>query len=535
MIRAVRQRAGTLGRDPGLAAPARGQAVLPGGKAAPPSDPHDVVSRRAEIPVQIDSPVVIPAQARYRSALPWERRQVVIAVSIDLLAFAIAATAAFALPLRQGVTINAWRYSAVAAGMAVLWIASIWLSRAYEPRFLGIGSEEFKRTFNAAARLIATIGTISYATDASISRRHVVIAFPAALALALLGRYAARRRLGRLRRSGRCLYRVIVAGSASGVSDLIRNMAAARQAGMHVVGCCLDQRGPNRPESIDGIPVLGDLDSIPRVLAVVGATAVAVTATEHMSSNALQHLAWQIEGNAIDLLVAPALTDIAGPRIHIRPVAGLPLLHVEEPELSGARRLLKGLFDRLLALVAIIIMLPVLAAIAVAIRLTSPGGAIFRQPRCGQDGRLFTIYKFRTMHVDAETRLESLLELNDHSEGVLFKMRKDPRVTPLGRILRRYSLDELPQLVNILFGHMSLVGPRPPLPDEVARYASDVRRRLLVKPGLTGLWQISGRSDLSWEESVRLDLHYIENWSLSLDFMIVWRTMFAVARGSGAY
>jgi lipopolysaccharide/colanic/teichoic acid biosynthesis glycosyltransferase len=180
-------------------------------------------------------------------------------------------------------------------------------------------------------------------------------------------------------------------------------------------------------------------------------------------------------------------------------------------------------------------MAPVFLAIAAGVRLTSPGPAIFRQTRIGKNGREFTMLKFRSMYVDAEIRRAELDSLNERSDGLLFKIRDDPRITRFGKFLRTLSLDELPQLINIVSGHMSLVGPRPPLPAEVALYDDDVRRRLLVKPGLTGLWQISGRSDLTWEESVRLDLRYVENWSLSLDLHILWRTAFVVARSSGAY
>jgi exopolysaccharide biosynthesis polyprenyl glycosylphosphotransferase len=216
-------------------------------------------------------------------------------------------------------------------------------------------------------------------------------------------------------------------------------------------------------------------------------------------------------------------------------VSGLPLLHVEEPEFAGARRLIKGAVDRVAAACALLLLSPVLLAIALAIRLTSRGPAFFLQTRIGKGGREFTVVKFRTMVVDAEARRAALLERNERSEGLLFKIRSDPRVTPVGRVLRKYSLDELPQFVNVLTGSMSLVGPRPPLPEEAALYGDDVKRRLLVKPGVTGLWQISGRSDLTWDESVRLDLRYVENWSLTLDLMILWKTAGAVFRGAGAY
>jgi len=227
--------------------------------------------------------------------------------------------------------------------------------------------------------------------------------------------------------------------------------------------------------------------------------------------------------------------EVAGPRLHIRPMTGLPLLHVEEPEFAGARRLVKTVIDRSLATLTFVLLLPLLVVIWVAVRVSSPGPAIFKQVRTGQDGKEFTLLKFRSMYVDAEKRRAELEDRNERAEGLLFKIRNDPRVTPVGRFLRRLSLDELPQLINVIQGTMSLVGPRPPLPEEVALYRDDVRRRLLVKPGLTGLWQISGRSDLDWDESVRLDLRYVENWSFTLDLMILWKTMSAVVRGRGAY
>jgi exopolysaccharide biosynthesis polyprenyl glycosylphosphotransferase len=234
------------------------------------------------------------------------------------------------------------------------------------------------------------------------------------------------------------------------------------------------------------------------------------------------------------LYVAPALLDVAGPRTTVRPAAGITLLHVDHPQLSGPRQVLKDLFDRSVAGLALIVLAPVLLVLAIAIRLSDNGPALFTQTRVGKDGQSFKIYKFRTMVVDAEARLAELRAQNDF-EGVLFKIRRDPRITAIGTYLRKWSLDELPQLFNVVLGEMSLVGPRPALPDEAARYADHVRRRLVVKPGLTGLWQVSGRSDLSWDESVRLDLRYVENWSLALDLQILWKTFSVIFRGSGAY
>jgi len=199
------------------------------------------------------------------------------------------------------------------------------------------------------------------------------------------------------------------------------------------------------------------------------------------------------------------------------------------------RYLVKELCERALAFGMLVAALPLLAALAVAIKVTSRGPVLFRQQRVSRHGELFEILKFRSMHVDAESMRDELLERNEIAGGTLFKIRDDPRVTRVGRMLRRWSFDELPQLINVLRGDVALVGPRPPLPGEVAGYTDGVRRRLLVKPGMTGLWQVSGRSDLSWEESVRLDLYYVENWSLSLDAQILWRTASAVLKSAGAY
>jgi exopolysaccharide biosynthesis polyprenyl glycosylphosphotransferase len=233
-------------------------------------------------------------------------------------------------------------------------------------------------------------------------------------------------------------------------------------------------------------------------------------------------------------VLAPTLTDVAGPRIHTRPLAGLSLIHVESPEFRGARKALKGFVDRTAAVVALILLAPLFITIAIAIAVNGKGPVFFRQTRVGLGGREFDLLKFRSMVPDADSMLSQLAGYNE-SNGLMFKMRSDPRITKTGAFLRKWSLDELPQLVNVLKGDMSLVGPRPPLPSEVAWYDQDVARRLLVKPGMTGLWQVSGRSDLSWEDGIRLDLYYVENWSLATDVLILWKTVGAVVRRRGAY
>jgi exopolysaccharide biosynthesis polyprenyl glycosylphosphotransferase len=356
-----------------------------------------------------------------------------------------------------------------------------------------------------------------------------------AAALGLLGRYVNRFALHRGWARGHRLRRVLVVGHAASVAALTGQLRHERYHGLEVVAACVPVLDAT-PPPLRTVKVVEGLDLASVTAQRAGADTVMVLSCPEIDGPSLRRLAWQLERQDIDLVVASALVDIAGGRTTIRPVDGLPLLHLEHPRLTGPRWLIKALFDRLGAGLALLLLSPALAACALAIRLDreAPGPALFRQIRVGRHGRPFAIYKFRTMRDDAETLLADLQALNEH-DGVLFKLRSDPRITRVGRILRRYSLDELPQLVNVLRGEMSLVGPRPPLPSEVAAYPEDMRRRLVVKPGLTGLWQVSGRADLPWEEAMRLDIRYVENWSLTLDLIILMRTASAVMRTSGAY
>jgi exopolysaccharide biosynthesis polyprenyl glycosylphosphotransferase len=469
--------------------------------------------------------------ARRRS---WERRYARLLLGYDALAGVVAAVAAYALRFPDGSL--SWTYSYAAATFVapVLWVSAIALSGGYEARILGLGSEEFQRIFRAFVGLTASIGFVSYALKADVARGYIVWALPLAMVLSFLGHYAFRKRLHRGRSRGRYTYRVIAVGGEESVADLTAQLRQERYCGMQVVGACLSTGDGARLVGL-GVPLLGGLDDVAEAVRASGADTVAVAAGASVGPARLRRLSWQLEGTDTDLVVAPGLMEVAGPRLHIRPMTGLPLLHVEEPEFAGTRRVAKAVVDRSLAIFGFLLLLPLLLTCWLAVRLSSPGPAIFKQTRTGQDGREFTLLKFRSMYVDAEARKADLEHRNERAEGLLFKIRDDPRITPVGRWLRKFSLDELPQLINVIQGKMSLVGPRPPLPEEVALYQDDVRRRLLVKPGLTGLWQISGRSDLDWDESVRLDLRYVENWSFTLDLMILWKTMSTVVRGRGAY
>lgn len=423
-------------------------------------------------------------------------------------------------------------YLIFTALLPLLWCASVALMRGYDARFIGTGPDEFRKIVNAGVSLIAAVAIVSFATKSDVARGYIVIALPCATLFDLFARYGLRKNLHRRRRRGACTQRVVAVGDAAGVAHLIGELGREKYHGLSVVGACLT--GGTMLAEIAGVPVRRGVGHVPAAIAEFQADTVAVVASRELTGLRLRELAWELEATGTDLCVAPALLDVAGPRTTIRPVAGLPLLHVEHPDFSGVRWVIKGLFDKLAAISALLILAPLLVGIALAIVVREGRPVLFRQARVGKDGQYFNVYKFRTMVVDAEEKKASLASQN-HGNGLLFKVRNDPRVTRTGAWLRRWSLDELPQLLNVLKGDMSLVGPRPPLPDEVAHYTDYVRRRLVVKPGITGLWQVSGRSDLPWDEAVRLDLRYVENWSLILDLQILWKSWPAVFHGSGAY
>jgi exopolysaccharide biosynthesis polyprenyl glycosylphosphotransferase len=446
--------------------------------------------------------------------------------------FAVAVTAAVAAVLvRFGAHASA-KYLVLSLLLPPLWMIALRLVGGYEMRFLGTGSDEFRKVLNAGVTLTAALALISYAVNDELSRVYLVVSMPVIVLLDLLSRFALRKRLHRQRTAGLCMSTVVAVGHEAAVAELISELRREPYHGLEVVAACL--AGGTAATEVAGVPVVGDLSDTADVVRRCGAETVAVLSCPEMNGTQLRQLAWELEKTGTDLCVAPALLDVAGPRTTVRPTAGLTLLHVDHPQLSGPRQVLKDLFDRCAAALALFLLSPLLIAIALAVKLSDTGPALFTQTRVGKDGRVFKIYKFRTMVVDAEKRLAELRAQNEH-DGVLFKMRRDPRITAVGAHLRKWSLDELPQLFNVLLGEMSLVGPRPALPDETARYADHVRRRLVVKPGLTGLWQVSGRSDLSWDESVRLDLRYVENWSLALDLQILWKTVAVILGGSGAY
>ncbi|HVT66040.1 MAG TPA: sugar transferase [Mycobacteriales bacterium] len=480
-----------------------------------------------------------PIGSRPTHAQPWEGSYRLQLLVVDLLI--IVDSTLLADYLRFGRSSSGVQfsggygvsYAALSLVLAPLWLGALAAARTYEMRFLGVGEDEYKGVVRASWWLMAVIAVVAYAFRIQFARGYVAIALPVGTVLLLVARYIQRKILHRGRRRGRYCHRVLAIGGREGVEAFAAELEGESYLGLALVGVCLPS--PDAAATVRGAPVLGSLTQVLVAAAQCEADTIAVTVGRGMNREVLRKLAWDLEGSGIDLVVDPELLDVAGTRILARPAIGLPFVHVDEPELSGPRQALKASVEWCFAALAVLLLSPLIVALLIAIRADSPGSPVFRQTRVGKNGREFTVFKLRTMHVDAESLLESLREQNEAADGLLFKMRDDPRITRVGRLLRKWSLDELPQLWNVLLGDMALVGPRPPLPSEVAAYDREVGRRLLVRPGITGLWQVSGRSDLSWKESVRLDLYYVENWSLALDAMIVWKTVFAVFRREGAY
>ncbi len=426
------------------------------------------------------------------------------------------------LPLRLAVAL-----------MAPGWITALWLHRAYDRRRVGMDPELLGKVWRAAGLLAVLLAASALLVDSMALFRQIIITIPLAGALTPMARTATRAAFARTGLGVR-QRRVLLVGPATSVASFAAQVRPNRAPWLRVVGACLV--GPTEPGQVEDLQVHvhGDLAAVTDAAVAMGCDVVVVLACAELDGSALRELSWKLHAEGVDLAVVPMLVGVAAERIMVDTVDGLPLLHIRAPILSGPVRAIKGFVERIAAALFLLLFSPLLFGLAVLVRTTSPGPALFRQVRVGLNGQEFTCYKFRTMVADAERRRAELEHLNEH-DGVLFKMRKDPRITRVGGVLRKLSLDELPQFINVLTGDMSLIGPRPPLPAEAAKYTDEVRRRLAVKPGLTGLWQVSGRSTLSWDESVRLDLSYVENWSPQLDAMILLRTTSAVVRGTGAF
>ena len=488
-----------------------------------------------------ESPLTVQAAKRFAA---WSRRYLMLVASADALVGGIAA----AVPASISNTLSGQDAVPLLCLVGlVVWPAAIAICRGYRRNRIGIGFDEPGAVVRAGMLVVVAgalpagfmavpSGALNPTGDLTFTLyallKLVVTGIPLAVLLSLLVRFFARKGLHFLQSCGRSLRHVVVVGSFGAAQQLSKRIQGEPDAGMKVIGVCLPSAELPVP-AIDGVPVLGNLSQVAEVVRARGCDAVAVTSDDATRHNYLRELAWSLEGAGVELLVDPGLVEVAGPRLHIRPLMGFPLLHVAEPHFTGWRRLVKRASDIVLTSVGLLIISPLMLCIAAVVKLEDGGPVIFRQTRVGRGGELFTMLKFRSMVVDAENRKADLMARNEGNGG-LFKLRDDPRITRVGKILRDFSLDELPQLFNVLTGSMSLVGPRPHLASELEQMPRHAVRRSLVTPGLTGLWQVSGRSDLEGDDAIRLDLRYVENWSLTLDLLILWKTASAVLAKRGA-
>lgn len=443
----------------------------------------------------------------------------------------------FQLDVVEASNQDSMTYAFLTAILVVAWwlFLGIWGSR--DSKILGAGSEEYKRIFAASLWLFGIVAILSYVLQFETARGFVGLALPAGIMGLIFGRWVVRQTLCSERSRGTSNSRVMVIGGPHAADHLIRSLLSQPQAGYKPVAAYLVgfPEGELKPDL--GTPVVGhgkDLEQILSGIDECRADTVAISSGAQLSPEQLRRLGWQLTARGTGMILAPALTDVAGPRIHTQPMAGLPLIHVSTPKLTGGKRVAKRLFDIIVASVILLFSSPVLLIIALLVKFTSTGPIFYLQSRIGKDGQSFRMIKFRSMRTDADAELPELLKAQGTEDKPLFKIENDPRITRVGHTLRKYSLDELPQLVNVVLGTMSLVGPRPQREGEVALYDDAAHRRLFVSPGMSGLWQVSGRSNLSWEQSIRIDLYYVENWSLTQDIVILLKTFRAVFGGHGA-
>ncbi len=510
-----------------------GAAVAAGGRRqlASSADPATRTSRRT--PPRF-WPALAPAISK-----PWDRSiragMALTDLALIVIALVVARVVRFGDLGATQLTVGprSVDYQVVGVVITILWFLTLTANDSRKRRVLGAGLEEYRRILTGTVAAFGALAMLSYLGEVTLSRLYFVVALPVGLGLLLVGRLAWRLRLRQVRSRGHALTGTVVVGDADDVVATVAEMRRHREAGYVPVAIALSRSGEADPRD-EVLPELPRI-SLPELSAAAEDPRLgAVMIAGGISRAEVRQLAWDLEVGSAELLLVSQLTDVAGPRIHQVPVDGLPMVQVDLPRFSGWAHVLKRSMDVVFAATALLLLAPVYGAIALAIKADDGGPVFFRQERVGQNGTSFMMHKFRTMAVDAEARLAALQGQGD-GNGVLFKLKDDPRVTRVGKFLRRYSLDEFPQFFDVLTGQMSVVGPRPPLASEVECYERHVHRRLLTKPGVTGLWQVSGRSDLSWEESVRLDLSYVENWSVSGDLMLILRTVRAVIRPRGAY
>jgi len=462
----------------------------------------------------------------------WTKRLRVVLVLVDLSAIAAAAclTAALADEPVEVLGAATVPLPIVAAVFVLGWVVALGATRSRSLRLVGAGLEQYRRVLTGSVCFACGLGIAAVVLDLQVSPLCFAVALSSGLVSALVGRWLVRRVVVGRRIRGESLTPTLVVGPANQAAELIADLRRRPDAGYSACGVCLqaDAPGATIPDQVRHHPA--------EQLAAAALSGLygAVMVCDGLDGAAVRSLAWELENSPVEMILLPRLADVAGPRLQVSDVEGLALVHVDLPQFSGRKLWWKRGFDLIFSALALILLLPVFLLVALLIKLDDGGPVIFRQERIGRNGKPFVIHKFRTMCVDAEAQIDALIQ-SCGGEALLFKLEHDPRVTRLGAMLRRYSIDELPQFWSVIRGGMSVVGPRPQVSREVAEYTDRHYRRLLIKPGITGLWQVSGRSELSMEESIRLDLRYVENWSIMGDLTIIVKTVRVVVLPSGAF
>lgn len=423
-------------------------------------------------------------------------------------------------------------YSILSFAISLSWLLVLAIGESRNPKVFGIGPDEYKRVINLTLLTFGVYAIVAFSLRAEVGRGYLLIALPAGLALLLISRWLWRKRLHRQRLRKRNIYRTLVVGERRKSAHVAMSIASNQYAGFGVIGAVTEYGSDNN--LAPGLPIVASYDDLLEAVDDFEIDTLVMTSSDAIDPQRMREIGWGLEARNVDLIVAASLTDVAGPRIHMRPVSGLPLIHVELPKFSGRKQFAKRVFDLIGSSILIALSSPLMVTVALAVKLTSKGPIFYAQERVGYNGAPFPMFKFRSMIDKADDQLASLLDLQGTADRPLHKVENDPRITPIGRFIRKYSLDEIPQFFNVFLGSMSIVGPRPQREAEVALYGEHDHRRLLVKPGITGLWQVSGRSNMNWEDAIRLDLYYVENWSMTGDLSILVKTIRAVIKPQGA-
>ena len=470
----------------------------------------------------------------------WQRRYITRLRIADTLV--VCSAVALAHYVRFGMLAPPWYpdyyVPAFSVLFVIIWLTALSAFHTRSPRLIGTGIDDYRRVIAASFWTFGAVAIFTLLLNVDIARGYLAVALPAGALALVLTRVVWRGHLSRERACGRYQTAVLAVGERGAAEDLATELTRNPMDGYEVVGIGIPGYGPPQGEHVTvagrSVPIVGGEAHMLQAIHTCGADTVAIAGTEHFGVRGIRKLIWDLEPMGVDLVVSTGAMDVALSRLVMRPIAGLPLLHIEKPQYFGAKRFQKRAFDFCFAMAALLGALPILLITAIAIKVTSRGPVFYSAERIGIDGKPFAMLKFRTMVQDADKQFADLLEKNEF-DGPHFKIRNDPRITPIGRVLRRFSIDELPQFINVLFSDMSVVGPRPPMRREVEAYDCDVLRKLLVRPGITGLWQVSGRADLTWNEAVRLDLSYVDNWSMVGDILIIAKTLRAVLQRKGAY